>query len=51
MKKSIFVRDTGNKLKDIGRHFAIKESGVSQACRRVIHKLEKVNKLKKRLIR
>jgi chromosomal replication initiation ATPase DnaA len=42
-------RYTGKKLKDIGRHFGIGESGVSQACRHVIHKIEKDKKLEKKI--
>jgi chromosomal replication initiation ATPase DnaA len=44
-------RYTGNKLKEIGFHFGIGESGVSQACRRVAHKIEKDKKLKKKIER
>ena len=42
---------TGQKLKDIGLHFGIGESGVSQACRRVAQKVEKDKKLKKKIVR
>jgi chromosomal replication initiation ATPase DnaA len=42
---------TGNKLKEIGLHFGIEESGVSQACRRVAQKIEKDKKLKKKIVR
>ncbi len=38
-------------LKEIGLHFGIGESGVSQACRRVAQKIEKDKKLKKRMVR
>ena len=44
-------RNTGNKLKEIGLHFGIGESGVSQACRRVAQKIEKDKKLKKKIVR
>lgn len=40
---------TGTKLKDIGSHFGIGESGVSQATRRVKHKIKKDKKLNKRI--
>ena len=42
-------RYTGQKLKEIGQHFGIGESGVSQACRRVAQKIEKDKKLKKKI--
>ena len=42
---------TGQKLKQIGMHFGIGESGVSQACRRVSLKIEKDSKLNKRVAR
>ena len=42
-------RYTGKKLKEIGLHFSIGESGVSQACRRVAQKIEKDKKLKKKI--
>ncbi len=44
-------RYTGKKLKEIGLHFGIRESGVSQACRRVAQKSEKDKKLKKKIVR
>ena len=37
-------------LKEIGLHFGIGESGVSQAYKRVAQKIEKDKKLKKRLL-
>jgi hypothetical protein len=37
--------------KEIGLHFGIGESGVSQACRRVAQKTEKDKKLKKKIVR
>ncbi len=40
-------RYTGKKLKEIGLHFGIGESGVSPACRRVAQKIEKDKKPKK----
>ena len=49
VKMYLCQRYTGNKLKEIGFYFGIGESGVSQACRRVAHKIEKDKKLKKRL--
>ena len=42
-------RCTGKKLKEIGSHFGIGESGVSQACRRVSHRMEKDKTLKKKI--
>ncbi len=39
------------KLKQIGSHVGIGESGVSQACRRVAQKIEKDKKLKKKIDR
>jgi chromosomal replication initiation ATPase DnaA len=44
-------RNTGKKLKEIGLHFGIGESGVSQSCRRVAQKMEKDKKLKKKIDR
>jgi chromosomal replication initiation ATPase DnaA len=50
--KCIFVRDRpAKKLKEIGLHFGIWESGVSQACRRVAQNIEKDKKLKKKIVR
>ena len=51
IKMYLCQRYTGNKLKEIGFHFGIGESGVSQACRRVAHKIEKDKKLKKKIER
>ena len=42
-------RYTGEKLKDIGTHFGIGESGSSQASRRVIDKISKDKKLKNKI--
>jgi len=44
-------RYTGQKLKKIGLHFGIRESGVSLACRRVAQKVEKDKKLGKKIVR
>jgi len=43
--------NTSKKLKEIGLHFDIGESVVSQACRRVAQKLEKDKKLKEKIVR
>ena len=43
-------RYTGKKLMEIGSHFGIGESGVSQACRRVAQKIEKDKMLKKKIV-
>jgi len=51
VKMYLCQRYTGNKLKEIGFHFGIGESGVSQACRRVADKIEKDKKLKKKIER
>ena len=51
VKMYLCQRNTGKKLKDIGLHFGIGESGVSQACRRVAHRIEKDKKLKKKIER
>ena len=51
IKMYLCQRYTGKKLKEIGFHFGIGESGVSQACRRVTHRIEKDKKLKKELER
>jgi len=40
---------TGEKLKDIGTHFGIGESGVSQASRRIVDKISKDKKLKRKV--
>jgi len=37
IKMYLCQRYTGKKSKDIGLHFSIGESGVSQACRRKAH--------------
>jgi chromosomal replication initiation ATPase DnaA len=50
VKMYLCQRYTGKKLKKIGLHFGIGESGVSQACKRVAQKTEKDKKLKKRLL-
>ena len=42
-------RYTAKKLKDIGKHFGIGESGVSQACRRFAHKIDRDKKLKRKI--
>jgi chromosomal replication initiation ATPase DnaA len=42
-------RYTGQRLKDIGRHFDIGESGVSQASRRVIQKKKEDKQFIKRI--
>ena len=49
IKMYLCTRYTGNKLKEIGFHFGIGESGVSQACRRVADKIEEDKKLKKQI--
>jgi chromosomal replication initiation ATPase DnaA len=49
LKRYHFRRYTGERLKDIGRHFGIKESGVSQAGRRVTQKIENDKQLKKKI--
>jgi REP element-mobilizing transposase RayT len=51
VKMYLCQRYTGTKLKEIGSHFGIGESGVSQACRRVAQKIEKDKKLKKMIVR
>jgi vacuolar-type H+-ATPase subunit I/STV1 len=51
VKMYLCQRYTGKKLKEIGLHFGIGESGVSQACRRISQKIEKDKKLKKNIIR
>ncbi len=40
---------TGKTLKEIGRHFGIGESGVSQASRRIGVKISQDNKLRKKI--
>ena len=51
VKLYLCQRNTGKKLKEIGLHFGIGESGVSQACRRLAYKIEKDKKLQKRIER
>ncbi len=51
VKMYLCQRYTGKKLKEIGLHFGIGESGVSQACRRVAQKTEKDKKLKNKIVR
>ncbi len=51
VKMYLCQRYTGKKLKEIGLHFGIGESGVSQTCRRVAQKTEKDKKLKKKIVR
>ena len=46
MKMFLCQRYTAEKLKDIGTHFGIGESGVSQASRRVVDKIRKDKKFK-----
>lgn len=40
---------TGERLKQIGRHFGIGESGVSQASRRIAMKIDQDNRLRKKV--
>ncbi len=40
---------TGKKLKEIGSHFGMSESGVTQASRRLSTSIEKDRKLKKKI--
>ncbi len=51
VKMYLCQRYTGKKLKEIGLHFGIGESGVSQAYRRVAQKIEKDKKLKNKIVR
>ena len=51
VKMYLCHRNAGKKLKEIGLHFGIGESGVSQACKRVAQKIEKDKKLKKMIDR
>jgi chromosomal replication initiation ATPase DnaA len=44
-------KKTANKLKQIGQHFTIGESAVSQATRRIRMKIERDKKLKKQVKR
>ena len=50
-KVSLYLshRYSGRKLKEIGEHFGISESGVTQASRRLGKNLEEDNKLKKKV--
>ena len=50
VKMYLCQRYSGKKLTEIGLHFGIGESGVSQACRRVAQKMEKDKKLKKKIV-
>jgi hypothetical protein len=49
VKMYLGCRYSGKTLKDIGQHFGIGESGVSQASRRIADKIDKDKKLKKRI--
>jgi len=49
IKRYLCQRYTGEKLKDIGKHFGIGESGVSQACRRVAQKIDRDKKLTRKI--
>ncbi len=49
IKLYLCQRYTGEKLKDIGGHFGIGESGVSQASRRIADKIRKDKKLKRKI--
>ena len=49
IKLYLCQRYTGEKLKDIGKHFGIGESGVSQACRRVAQRIDRDKKLKRKI--
>ena len=49
IKMYLCQRYTSERLKDIGSHFAIGQSGVSQASRRVAQRIEKDKKLKKKI--
>ena len=49
VKMHLCQKYTGKKLKEIGLHFSIGESGVSQACRRVTRRIEEDKKLKKKI--
>jgi REP element-mobilizing transposase RayT len=49
IKLYLCQRNTGEKLKDIGKHFGIGESGVSQACRRISQKIDRDKKLKRKI--
>jgi REP element-mobilizing transposase RayT len=49
VKMFLCQRHAGEKLRDIGTHFGIGESGVSQASRRVNDKIRKDKKLKRQI--
>jgi hypothetical protein len=49
IKLYLCQRYTGEKLKDIGKHFGIGESGVSQASRRIARKIDRDKKLKRKI--
>ena len=49
VKMFLSQRYTGDKLKDIGTHFGIGESGVSQASRRVNDKIRSDKKLGRKI--
>ena len=49
VKMYLCQRYTGEKLRDIGIHFGIEASGVSQTCRRVAKKMETDKKLKRKI--
>ena len=49
LKKISFPEIYRRKIKDIGRHFGLGESGVSQAGRRVAQKVENDTQLKKKI--
>ncbi len=49
VKMFLSQRYTGEKLKDIGTHFGIGESGVSQASRRVNDKIRKEKKFRSKI--
>ena len=49
VKMYLCQKYTGEKLKDIGIHFGISESGVSQAGRRVCSWMEKDKKLRREI--
>jgi len=49
IKLYLCQRNTGEKLKDIGKHFGIGESGVSQACRRISQKIDRDKKIERKI--
>jgi chromosomal replication initiation ATPase DnaA len=51
VKMFLCQKCTGEKLKDIGIHFGIGESGVSQGSRRVADKIKKDKKLKRKIVK